>query len=218
MKQFTVLFVAMSVLLVGCNKRHHDKYNPVKNIKEAAKDKDLQEATFSSECRVKPVGALVSGLFTEGKVAVKGEQVSYRFDGANVLKKTRYFIASDCSGDSVFSFQESGTFKIDKDQKTNDGGHNVDLEFNELKGLPTAEPGVAVANAVKLCGITNWVQGEEKDVRPQSADLNCYAAKVPRKVLNVYRVDDGNLYLGVVTASSERPSKLDLTQKYASKK
>jgi hypothetical protein len=218
-KRFIVVLLAsVTALVAGCHKRHHHKSNPIADIKESAKDKDLQGISFTSDCWVKPMDMLASGLMTKGDAAVKAEQVAYRFEGATVLRKTSYFLSANCSGDPVFSFEELGEFKIDKAHKSNDGGQNIDLQFKSLKGLPTAPQGVTAANSVKLCGITNWVQGEEKDVLPQSADLTCYGIKVPRQVLDIYRVDDGNLFLGVSAPPTERPSKLDRSKVFASKR
>lgn len=219
MKKFIVILaMCVPTIMAGCHKKHHHKSSPLADIKESSKEKDLQGTTFTSECWIKPMDAVVSGLLTAGNAPVKAEQVSYRFEGATVLRKTSYFATTDCSGDSVFHFEEAGEFKVDKGHKSNDGGYNIDINFKALKGLPKSGPGVTAANAVKLCGITNWVQGEEKDVMPQSADLTCYGAKVPRQVQNIYRVDNGNLYFGVASFPSERPAKLDYTHRYASKK
>lgn len=207
----------LATLLGGCHKKHHKTYDPIRNITEAGKEKDLQGRTFESECWVKPLDAVVSGLMTEGKASVKAEKVSYRFDGANMTRQTGLFVTSDCKGEPVFRFDESATIKIDKGHKSNDGGYHIDIMYSGLKGVPLSADGVTVANAMQLCGVANWVKDEERDVQPQSADLTCYAVKVPRRIYTVYRVDDKDLYFGTPAASGERPGTLDHTRKYSGK-
>ena len=133
------------------------------------------------------------------------------------------FNSADCSGDAALNFEEAGTIKIETDpnKRTNDQGRNIDVDYKTLQAKVTTDAGATAANAVKLCGLSDWTPNQSRDVQPQSKDLMCYAAQVPRHVSNVYRVDAGTLYLGTLTkgsvSDSERPSKLDMTNKFSSK-
>ncbi|PIT98956.1 MAG: hypothetical protein COT74_11965 [Bdellovibrionales bacterium CG10_big_fil_rev_8_21_14_0_10_45_34] len=213
---FAMLFV--STLIVGCQKDQNN--NPVANVVEAAKDTDLQGKTFGSQCMAKPIDALLTGVMTLGKSSIKSQQVTYRFEGANVNRQTRLFGTSDCTGEAVFNFEESGTIKIDKDSVTTDGGQNIEMDFLALKAGAATVAGATAANAISLCGISDWTIDQMRDVRAQAGDLMCYGATVPRHVSNVYRVEAGLLYLGTQSKGAippeERPSSLDKTVPYHS--
>jgi hypothetical protein len=207
---------ASALMLTACPKKN----NPAANIKEAIRDKDLQEKTFVSECSVKPGDALLTGVLTGFQSSIKGQQVAYRFSGARVTRTTRLFNTADCSGDAALTFEEKGTIDINKKEKTNDGGYNINLDFNNLKVAMATDAGATAANSVKLCGSADWAPKQTRDVTPQAKDTNCYGATLPRHVANIYRVDAGTLYLGTATTGatkdSQRPTSLDLGTKYKS--
>lgn len=212
-----VLTISLAMLaLVACSKDRNN--DPVSNIREAVKDKDLQEKVFVSECAEKPIDALLTGLFSGGKSSIKAIRTAYFFAGANVTRTTRLFNSLDCSGDAAFTFEELGDIKIDKDQKTNDGGFFIDMDFHSLKVKMATDAGATAANAVKLCKVSDWAAKQERDVTGASADVNCYNAQVPRHNANVYRVDANTLYFGTQAKStndgSTRPTKVDTSVKY----
>lgn len=208
-----LFFLSLSVLLIGaCSK----------NVREAAKDKDLQNKTFVSECTPKPLEAFVTSLETlfDGKTA--GYKTSYKFTGANVNRKTEVYSTLNCTGDAAYTFDESGTISINKDQKykSNDGGYLIDIDYDKLLVKVISEEGIKVANSKKLCGFADWTASKERDVTKQSNDIKCYNSPLPRHVANLYRVDANVLYLGTSskgdTKDSKRPSSLDST-KYTAK-
>ncbi len=155
---------------------------------------------------------------TGGQSTIKSELVAYRFEGANIIRQTRLFNSSNCSGDVAINFEETGTIKIGSRKSATDQGRKIDFDYNALQAEVTTDAGAAAANGVHLCGITDWVPNKPRDVRNQSKDLNCYAAQVPRQVANIYRVDNGTLYFGTLTKESvldsERPSILDMTNTF----
>ena len=213
--------ILISLVLGACQKDRNN--DPVANVREAAKDKDLQGKTFTSECSIKPLDAIVTGLMTGGESSVKSQQVAYRFDLANVIRQTRLYNSTDCTGDSAYNFEEAGTMNIETDpnKKSNDQGRNIELDYKTVKATVTSDAGVTAANATKLCGIADWAPNKARDITAQAKDLNCYAAQVPRHVSNIYRVDNSVLFLGSQSkgsvAPNERPSSLDMTVKYTAK-
>lgn len=215
MKKLIYLSFA-TLLIAACSKDKNN--NPVTNAQEAAKDKDLQLKTFVSDCSIKPLEALLTGIFSGGQSSVKGQRVAYRFEGANVTRTTRLFNTADCSGDAAFTFEELGTIKIDKNQKTNDGGYNIDLDYNKVKVAMATDAGRVAANAIKMCGAADWAAKQTRDVTAQAKDVGCYGAALPRHISNIYRVDAKTLFMGTQSKGSntarERPSSLNMSDKY----
>lgn len=215
-----ICLMLLTVAVAGCQKNRNN--DPVRNAEEAGKDRDLQK-TFVSECSVKPLDAIVSGLLTAGKSSLKSGQVSYRFDGANVVRQTRLYTSADCSGDVGVVFEEAGTIKIDKNSnnRNNDNAREIEMNYETLVATVATKVNADAANTAKLCGITDWEANKERDVRPQAKDVLCYNAEVPRHVSNIYRVDDGVLYFGTLTkgtvAKEDRPKTLDRLTKFSSK-
>ncbi|MGE4130893.1 MAG: hypothetical protein AB7F86_04610 [Bdellovibrionales bacterium] len=215
MNRYFILAATALLAVAGCK----DKHNPVKAAKQAGQERDLQN-TFQSECQLKPVDLVITGLFTGGKAVVKSARTLYRFEGNRVTRTTQFFAATNCSAEAG-AFIETGVFEINKDIKTNDGGKGIDLKFDKV-ALKIASPeGAQIANSIKMCDRSDWSAGQEKVVTPQSENTSCYGAKVPRTDANVYRVDNGNLILGSSLKTdrdaSSRPSKLDFGTKYAGK-
>jgi hypothetical protein len=210
-----LLCLCASVLVVAaCAK----KSDPIANAKQVVSDPALQEKTFVSDCSAKPTDAIVTGILSGFKSAIQGQRLAYRFSGNRVTRTTRLFNSTDCSGDAALTFEEKGTIDINKKQKTNDGGYNINLDFDDLKIAMATDAGATAANAVKLCGSADWAAKQTRDVTPQAKDVNCYGAQVPRHLANIYRVDAGTLYLGTTTTvankDSQRPTSLDMGTKY----
>ena len=215
LKTLFYVLCAMTVL-AGCA-RDRD-LNPISNVQEAAKDRDLQR-TFLGPC------SLAGGEMLQSMGEIKGERTVFRFEGNNATRETRYYPNADCSGDAGFIMQENGTFTLDKSKKANDGGYNIDFNWKTVKVIVSTEQGAQAANSglKPLCGLKDWKKAEKaqgRDVTPQAKDASCYNAAVPRRDYNIYRVDAGTLYLGRTSkannAPNDRPTKLEGT-KYAAK-
>lgn len=218
MKKIICLSV-LALALSACQKNRNN--DPIANSKEAAKDRDLQEKTFESECSFKPIDAIVSGLMTEGKKSVKSQVVTYRFEGANVIRNTRLYATADCTGDAALTFEEAGTIEIGDDKRTPDGGRNIEMDFKTLEAKVGSDQDAKAANEAKLCGVTDWAAGQPRDVQNHAKDVLCYNAEVPRHVSNIYRVDADTLFLGTLTkgavAAEDRPKSLDKATEFKAK-
>jgi hypothetical protein len=205
-------------MIAACSKKN----DPIANAREAAKDKDLQNKTFVSDCSAKPLDALITGLQTGLQAKAASSKISYKFTGANVTRKTEVYSTTDCTGDAAYTFVEAGTFSINKDQKhkSNDGGYLIDFDYDNLKVTVISEDGIKVANSSNLCGAKDWTASKERDVTAQAKDANCYASPLPRHVSNRYRVDANVLQLGTGskgdTKDQKRPDHLEAT-KYTAK-
>jgi hypothetical protein len=211
------LLALIAATIAGCQKDRNN--DPIANAKQAAKDKDLQGKSYVSDCSIKPIEAVLSGLLSAGQASLKSQEVAYRFDGANAIRQTRIFSTPDCTGDAAYVFEEAGSIKI-QDQKTADLGRFIDFDYKSLKLTVATAAGAEAANAMKICG-GNWAPGQSKDVEAQSADVTCYGAQVPRHVANIYRLDQGNLYFGSVSTASvpdaQRPTSLNTSVKYSAR-
>ena len=212
----TLLSLCVSALLLSaCSKKADDV---IQNAREAAKDKDLQEKTFVSECSATPIEALLTGLFTLFKASVKGQTTAYRVEGARITRTTTAYSAANCSGDPAFTFLEKGTVSINKDEKyrSNDGGYLIDFDFDKLSVSIGDDAGVKVADGIKLCGLADWTTKSDREVTQQSKDVNCYGSALPRHVSNRYKLDGNILYLGTPTkgetTDSQRPASLSTTR------
>lgn len=206
-----ILFLSAATLLSACSKDRN--LDPVKNAKTAADERDLQARDFVSECNLKPVDAVLSGILTAFEASVKGATTTYKFDGANVTRTTQLYTSTDCSGETAIKFEEIGEFNLHKDQKTSDGGKAIDIDYKTLEVTTVSADGVTVANSTGLCGKTDWGKGDEMDQTSQAANANCFGVEMPRHDANVYRVDANVLYLGAVsddsTSPQERPTSLN---------
>jgi hypothetical protein len=209
---------AISLSIASCNKNSNN--NPVTNAKTAADERDLQGKNFTSSCSLKPVDAIYTGIMTGLAASIKSSLMVYRFDGANITRTTRMFASSDCSGDTAISFEEDGDFNLHKDQRTNDGGKAIDIDYNALKVTTVTPAGVTAANAISLCGANDWSANSQRDKTAQAQDSSCLGSQMPRHNANVYRVDADTLYLGKASDSSstQRPASLDLGEKFVAKK
>jgi hypothetical protein len=198
----------MSMIFVACGK---DDKNPISNAKEALEDKDLQGKNFESDCSIQPLDALLTGILSGGQASVKSQRVAYRFEGSNITRTTVLFNDTNCGGEA-FRYTETGTFNITKNQRTNDGGYFIDINYKKLSVKMSSDVGVTAANAIKLCGANNWGAGQEREVTAQAKDLSCYGAQVPRVNNNVYRIDGGNvLYLGTQSLENGAPRPTSLS-------
>lgn len=207
----TLIVLPLLALLAGCGDDKNN--NPLENIAEAAKDKDLQ-GSFESECSLKPLGALVDGLLTGFEAAARSARVQYRFEGANVTRTTVLFTTADCGAEAL-RFEERGEFDLNPDaQKTAENAMPIDMKFRTLVVTAVSADGAEIANGRALCGAADWAAGQERDVTAQAADTACYGADVPRNDNNIYRIDGGNqLLLGQSsteeTGAGERPTTLE---------
>ena len=162
--------------------------------------------------------AVVTEIATRGDAAFKSAREQYQFVGANVTHTTLLYGTPDCSGSEAMILKESGTFAINRDIKTADGASIMDIEYTKLSAQAIDAVGAEVANSIKMCSMNNWAAGaEERDVTPMSKEINCYAAQLPRKVPDVYRLDSSRiLYFGSKTARIfvDRPSSVDVNTPY----
>lgn len=202
-----ILFVILPLALTACK---DDKKNPVTNVRVASEERDLQK-TWQSECQLKPVDMITTGIMSLGQASVKSVRVQYRFKGATVQRVNIAYAGADCTQDA-WIFEESGQFTLDKAKKTNDGGFNIDMKFEKLKLTIKDENGAKSANAIKLCNRSDWKAGQDADVTANAKDATCYNAQVPRTNANVYRIDNKVLYFGENPANAvqpnQRPSRL----------
>lgn len=194
--------------------------NPVKNVQEAAKERDLQR-TWQTECQLKPIDAVLTGLFSGLEASVKSMRVQYKFEGANVNRVTSVYATTDCAQEA-YTFNEEGSFTLNKSQKTNDGGFSIDMKFSKLKLKIADDNGAKAANAISLCGRNDWSAGKEEGVTTNAKDATCYGIQVPRTNYNIYRIEEKNtLYLGTnptkATQPSDRPATLNRTLKFSAK-
>lgn len=211
-----VCCAAIALLFTACAK---DKQNdPIRNITEAAKDRDLQDKNYQGACTLKPLDAILSGILTGGEAPLKASRTSYRIEGANITRTTQLFVAGDCQGDAAIQFEELGEVDIRKDQKTADGGQSIDIDYKTVNAKVINEDGVKAANAIGLCEATDWVKDQERDVTGAADKVNCYNASLPRHNSNIYRVDNNVLYFGTQSKASsqpeDRPTSLDMNDKY----
>lgn len=215
MKKATMLLLCSLAFLSACKDR---KRNPIEHVREAAKERDLQNRTFVSSCSVKPIEALVTAFASGGQSAIKASQTSYRIIGSVITHTTNFYDNGDCSGEAAIVFTEIGDIDINKDKKTNDGGYNMDINFSSVRAVAQTTSGVTAANSVNLCGRSEWGKNKDYDVTAHASDATCYNGRVPRKVYTVYRVDADTLYWGpnmnAGAPISERPSSLNMATKY----
>jgi hypothetical protein len=213
MKKIFCLFM-MCLAFAACNRDRNN--NPFTNAKTAADERDLQGKNFTSECSLKPMDAVFTAIATGFSASVKSSLEAYRFDGANVTRMTRFYQSPDCSGDAAVNFEEMGDFNLHKDQQTADLGRAIDIDYHTLKVQTLTNEGVAAANAIGLCGISDWSVNQQRDVTAQAKDVKCLGTPLPRHNANIYRVDAGVLYLGASTANptdpSQRPTSLSATK------
>jgi hypothetical protein len=208
-----ILFCLASVFVLACGDDDSDN-NPINNVREAVEDRDLQNRNFESACTLEPIDAVLTGVMTGGSAAVKSARVQYLFKGSNITRTTLLYADANC-GDHALTFRERGSFDVNPDKKSNDGGKHIDINYESLHLEVKTEAGKTVANDIKLCGADNWEVEKEREVTEFSADLTCYGMEVPRHVVNIYRVDDNTLYFGAaVTDASDRPAKLNFKNKY----
>jgi hypothetical protein len=185
------------------------------NVREAAKDKELQDKTFRGECSYKPLDTIISGIATRGDTSIKSAREQYEFTGANFQHVTSLYTTKDCSGAESIVFQESGSFKIDETKKSADSGKYITMEFNKLHVKIGNQDGANIAQASKLCGTPEWGLNEEKDVTGNAFRISCYRQPVPSVDETIYHVDGNTLVFGEkIGRSTERPTSLDMKTKY----
>lgn len=191
-----ILALIPGLMITACHRGN--KKNPIAAASEASKDKDLQR-TWQSECSADLKDQVLTNLLTGFKDSVKSYRVQYEFKGNAVTRSTIMYTQAGCAEDA-WIFEESGNFKLgDGKQVTNDGGKKIDLDMRDLT-LSVRNAGAAnAANAIKLCGKANWAAdnkpSNKEKVNQASKGVNCYGAAVPRKVSNVYRIENKNRLL-----------------------
>lgn len=215
----TTAFGMVVVLGVACNQPGDGKRagtsNPIEHAKEAFAEPQLQGQKFISDCSARPLTALGTALTTGH--AVRGSRSVYSFTGANFELTSQYFESTTCEGEPVYSFVESGTFEIKKDQQTAEGAKLIDLKYGKVGARAETQSGVEIVNRLGLCGSRDWSLGKEREVTAQANQITCYNTQVPRVEPNIYKVEGGILYLGNEKGSDRdpqnRPRSLDRTGK-----
>lgn len=154
---------------------------------QALRDINIQGKTFASTFPAQPVDALLTGIMTGGQAAVKSQKVSYRFDGANVIRLTLMHTTDNCTREPAFTFEKSGTINIStqRNPDTSNPGRTIDLKYVNLEVKINGDAGALIANAINLCSHNDWTAGATRSVEDKSADLNCYGANVTRNVANI---------------------------------
>jgi hypothetical protein len=204
--------------MTACKKGHSK--NPLKAGQEAAKDKDLQ-GSWQTECDDKKMDGIPGGgvVQTLGELTgyAKSSRMIYTFAGNNVTRTTAYYVQNNCSQEAL-SFVERGEIKIDEDKRTNDQGKQLDLDFRTLTVTVNDQSVVAPLNNITFCGNADWAADKkERDVTRAAKDAKCYNSEVPRKIPTVYRIDAGNLYFGNIQAAGQRPSTVNMVNKFTKK-
>lgn len=220
MKKMIILSLASTAVLVlgACD----GKNDPIKSIREASADTNLQLKDFSSPCSVKPLGAILSGLLTGGDASIKSSRTEYRFTGSNVTRKSILYESVNCSGETAGTFTESGSFEIIQGaNKTADNATQIDMKFTKLDVKVESDAGAEVARAIRLCGIDSWAKNQEAEVTLKASEATCYGTQVPRDVANVYIVQGNQLFLGAESndsvSPSSRPTSVDKSVTYTAK-
>ena len=102
---------------------------------------------MSSDCSLDPFEGIFSGLKAGLSAALKSSQVVYRFDGANVTRTTQLYTSLNCTGDNAVRVEQHGDFNLHKDQKTNDGGKAIDIDYHSILVTAVTDDGAKVSNA-----------------------------------------------------------------------
>ncbi len=206
----------VALLLAACAK----STDPVNNVAQAANDKDIQSKNFVSDCKAKAFDGGLTGIISIGS-PIQSALVGYRIDGARISRTSRLFTTNDCSGDTAISFEETGTVSIQPDKRTSDLGKFIDVDYTKLEVATPIAAGVTAANALHLCGATNWDVSASRDVTDRAKDPLCYGVVVPRHLATIYRFDAGNLYWGATdntganaSDNNHRPSTINFNDKY----
>ena len=210
---------ALPMVLTACGKNNSDasNKNPVDNAREAGKAPDAQGKIFRGDCSMKALDAIASGIATGGQASIKGARVQYQFNGANVTRATVMYTTTDCTGDAALTFRETAGINI-QDQRTPDNGQFIDMNFDTLTLAIGSDAGLLVANDVGLCGLKDWAKGQERDVKNQSGQMDCYRKQLPYREANVFRIDNKNTLLwgskGLLDRSEQRPTSVETGLKY----
>ncbi len=201
-KHFIIVMLAASAMF-GCSR--DDKADPIGDIVEKTEEKDLQNRNFTSAC----------GAATP--LNMPNSRMIYRFGGANVVRTIQMFTTADCSGDAAIRFDERGDFDVNPNNVGPDGGKDIDFNYTSLRVTTLTSDGVKIANAMQLCSANDWSVNSERDQTAHAGEVNCFSAQVPRKNVNLYRVDGNNLFLGASSDkdTTERPIALDMSVPYA---
>jgi len=213
-------FLILTNVLVACQSDSDNNDNPTTPVRQAANDPDLQTGTYVSSCSERAIDGLASGLLDSKRAGLESMKVDYRFDGDTVVRRTHLYTNKACEGEAALMFEETGAFALGPaDSLTNDQGRNIDLNYTALSAIIRTGDDADAANAARFCGIKDWKADVKRDISAQSASRLCYGTKLPRSIANIYRLNDGNLYFGMVTRDSiapdKRPSKLNMALRYS---
>lgn len=208
-----IAICALPMVFAACGKGANT--DPVANMKEAGKDRALQESIYKGECSLKPLQALVTGIRTGGDTAIKSAREQYQFVGANVTHVTNLYTTPDCSGAESLVFKEEGSFVIDESKTTADGGKYLDLTMKALTVDVNNADGLKIAQDSKLCGIQDWTLNANRDVTAAAERLTCYSQPLPSSDATAYKLDGKTLVFGAKAIRNDvRPTHLDLETKY----
>lgn len=198
-----IIMLAVPLTIVACGKHN----NPIENIKQATEDRDLQK-TFQSDCSRGTFLSTLPSTFASGlQASTKSSRVLMTFKGANVERRTVYYTGLNCDGNEAYSFDELGTFTIgSKNNKTNDGGRPIDIQYDRLNVQILSADGEKLANGEGFCGIKDWQVGKTREVKANVKSATCNLAEIPRLDSNIYRVDAGTLYMGSFDKSQRQPN------------
>jgi hypothetical protein len=195
-----LIIVGCTMALAACKAKDKDVAN---NVRVATESTELQGQTFQGACNEDPL----TGVFSD----MQSHRVQYKFTGDNVHRLETYYMKKGCVEDGV-QFDESGTFAVHRNNRTNDGGIAIDFHFTDLNATPLSDAGAQGATKGKWCAPMTWSKGNANDVTKLASQVDCYQGPEPRDFYNVYRVDGNKLLLGsdvkAKNTENERPTAL----------
>jgi hypothetical protein len=155
-----------------------------------------------------------ASLFTGESSAAKSVRIVYEFRGNKITRRTEIFKAANCQGSAGLTMSETGTFDVHpKDQTSADGGRFIDMDFTKINVEVQSAEGAEMANQAGLCGADNWAEGNNRNVTASANDVSCFGMELPRRLQNIYKLEDNALFFGRLTdpsgADTTRPEALD---------
>lgn len=176
----------------------------------------LEGRKDSKEVKIELIGKWESACKTRSildLIDIGGERQIMDFSAVpgSVEKKLQRFTDGDCK-EPAFERIIDASYAVVGD--ANDGAKNMNLTVHKVEVKPLSEDSANKLNGEKACDISDWKDGEARDVTGK----DCLGKKYEegQVIFDIYKQEGDNLYLGKSSffldgdSADQRPESLDL--------
>lgn len=189
MNNWLVLSILGTALLIGCARPADEDIDP----------ETVQKLEFAKDLMGSWIGSCVAN--PDRNLQARMVRIHISYSNERYIERHYAYDNADCSGEPVYFLRKSGYFSV-LDQRNQDDPNalrRLNYKPDVISLKPNAGTFADLLKQANVCGISNWVLGEEHVV----SDRLCWGTTAYRRadVFDVFTLadDDNRLCLGNTT-------------------